>query len=568
MPTKHGLGFGDDLMRRLAPLFVVLAAVLSGCAPVVPTATPHPVTVPHVTGPHIGVQGLAPSSPIMNDVLSTTNGTWSGSPDPTFTYQWQRCNPWCSNIGGATSSTYALAAGDVGETIDVVVAATNSEGSATATSGQTGMVLAARFYVDSVSGSNSNDGTSPETAWQTLAKVNATTFTAGQVLAFKGGQSFSGEFDPLGSGASGSPITVTSYGTGKATITTNSGVALWLDTNNWWQIQRLILDGQSTQSCVASGSGGAATNIVLEDLEIKDCTIGINQARASDANWTIQNDYIHDTTDSGIALGGPSHTANGGGFVVKNSRIENVGSHDGSCGMTYGAHGIYDDSPGLVVQNNDIGNFSCDGGQAVSVRYGNALIEGNTIHDGPMGIAYINYDASETDGHGTSIIRYNRIWDMCSSCSAGYGIDIDNEAGAGLPSPDNWQIYNNTIASPNGRGYAIALASDAGTSDLVQNNNMSGRWGLGQYTAVSDSGAITENHNDWGALGGSAGGGSNDVTNPPNLSAAPDLVPQAGSPVINAGTTSVTGATFTNLCNGTILDYCGSAPDMGAVEVG
>jgi hypothetical protein len=55
--------------------------------------------------------------------LTTNNGTWTGAPAPTFTYQWQRVT---TNISGATSSTYVLVAADVGNTIRCVVTATNS----------------------------------------------------------------------------------------------------------------------------------------------------------------------------------------------------------------------------------------------------------------------------------------------------------------------------------------------------------------------------------------------------------------------------------------------------------
>ena len=59
----------------------------------------------------------------VGQTLSTTNGTWTGAPAPTFTYQWQRVT---TNISGATSSTYVLVAADVGNTIRCVVTATNS----------------------------------------------------------------------------------------------------------------------------------------------------------------------------------------------------------------------------------------------------------------------------------------------------------------------------------------------------------------------------------------------------------------------------------------------------------
>jgi beta-glucanase (GH16 family) len=68
------------------------------------------------------------------DVLLTTNGTWSGSPT-SYSYQWQDCagdGTGCTNIAGATSSTYTVASADTGHTIEALVTATNANGSATA----------------------------------------------------------------------------------------------------------------------------------------------------------------------------------------------------------------------------------------------------------------------------------------------------------------------------------------------------------------------------------------------------------------------------------------------------
>lgn len=64
-------------------------------------------------------------------VLTTSNGSWSGSPIPTFTYQWQRN---ASNIAAATAQTYTLVLADVGQSITCIVTATNGSGSASATS--------------------------------------------------------------------------------------------------------------------------------------------------------------------------------------------------------------------------------------------------------------------------------------------------------------------------------------------------------------------------------------------------------------------------------------------------
>ena len=73
----------------------------------------------------------------LGQTLTTSDGLWSGSPPPSFTYQWQRVT---TNISGATSSTYLIIAADVGNTLRCVVTATNALGSASANSANTATV--------------------------------------------------------------------------------------------------------------------------------------------------------------------------------------------------------------------------------------------------------------------------------------------------------------------------------------------------------------------------------------------------------------------------------------------
>jgi len=75
--------------------------------------------------------------------LTSSTGTWSGTPPISYRYQWERCTSSCSAIAGSTGSSYTLTSADVGAKIAVVVAATNSAGSSSAVSGQIGPVAAA-----------------------------------------------------------------------------------------------------------------------------------------------------------------------------------------------------------------------------------------------------------------------------------------------------------------------------------------------------------------------------------------------------------------------------------------
>ncbi|HWS45813.1 MAG TPA: hypothetical protein VN636_08135, partial [Acidimicrobiia bacterium] len=80
------------------------------------------------------------------ETLSTTDGSWDGTPPPTFTYQWQRCDSEgdnCDPIDDATDPTYQLTPDDVGHTIVVTVTAHNAAGASDASSEATGVVVTA-----------------------------------------------------------------------------------------------------------------------------------------------------------------------------------------------------------------------------------------------------------------------------------------------------------------------------------------------------------------------------------------------------------------------------------------
>jgi len=75
--------------------------------------------------------------------LSATTGTWTGTPTPSYAYQWQSCDSLgetCMNISGATGASYELTEADVGGTVVVRVTASNSGGSVSASSSATSAV--------------------------------------------------------------------------------------------------------------------------------------------------------------------------------------------------------------------------------------------------------------------------------------------------------------------------------------------------------------------------------------------------------------------------------------------
>jgi outer membrane protein assembly factor BamB len=96
------------------------APVESAASAVVIEAAPVNLTLPTISG-----------TAQENETLTASPGTWTG--DPTgYAYQWRRCDSgpplYCSDIAGATDSSYDVVAADVGHQLEVRVTATNAGG--------------------------------------------------------------------------------------------------------------------------------------------------------------------------------------------------------------------------------------------------------------------------------------------------------------------------------------------------------------------------------------------------------------------------------------------------------
>src|SRR5688500_9271727 len=91
-----------------------------------------------------------------------------------------------------------------------------------------GRRLLSTYYVSNY-GSDSAAGTSTSSAWKTINRVNAQVLKAGDKVLFAGGQTFSGGLyvPSREGGSSTTPVTFSTYGTGRATI--KSGTKAGID---------------------------------------------------------------------------------------------------------------------------------------------------------------------------------------------------------------------------------------------------------------------------------------------------------------------------------------------------
>jgi hypothetical protein len=97
----------------------------------------------------------------VTSTLSASAGGWSGG-GIAFSYQWQRCAPGCGNIAGATGRTHRLGQADLGAMVRVIVTATNSKGTAQATTRAVGPVAPIGYWLYTARG---NVFASAGTSW-------------------------------------------------------------------------------------------------------------------------------------------------------------------------------------------------------------------------------------------------------------------------------------------------------------------------------------------------------------------------------------------------------------------
>lgn len=135
--------------------------------------------------------------------------------------------------------------------------------------------LAGTNYYVSTSGSNSNNGTSPSTPWQTMSKVQsmAGTINAGDSVLFKKGDHFVGQIYWTETGSAGNPIVFGSYGSGnKPTFEYTAGTGTSLLGRAEFYIEN-------------------ANYIVFEGLNITDLGIAASPSQIADKNMNAYLGY-------------------------------------------------------------------------------------------------------------------------------------------------------------------------------------------------------------------------------------------------------------------------------------
>jgi hypothetical protein len=136
----------------------------------------------------------------VGQTLTASPGSWTGAQPLTYAYQWQRCDASgasCNPISGATQATYTIVNHDVDSTLVVVVTASNSSGSATASSAPTAVVgtssgqpaLAALWHMNETSGTTMFDAVGSDNGTDYHIQLGVPGFS-GTAYGFNGSSSY------------------------------------------------------------------------------------------------------------------------------------------------------------------------------------------------------------------------------------------------------------------------------------------------------------------------------------------------------------------------------------------
>jgi hypothetical protein len=400
------------------------------------------------------------------------------------------------------------------------------------------------YYVDATGGSDSNDGVSPSSPWQTIAKVNAASFNPGARILFKRGETWnSEELNPPTSGSSGSYITFGAYGSGVAPIidaqvTGNYAIEVQ---ESYIIVEYLHLKNTAAHGVVFAG----AQNCIMHNCEVSSSgsanIVVWDAGDLTSQNITIRNCAVHDAAMEGIYI-----TNNTAGNLVSNVLVENCTVYDNpdeNFQIAFNAPGTAAPT-GVIIRRNTVYGGGGDNG-AMQV-WGPTLIERNDISDWTAGAAI---QSDKSDG---AIFRNNVIHD--ASANSGdplAGIRVNGDT-------TNVDIFHNTIYGITNAGAADGVGFYGNNGDGTVTNNCISGCDDQMFWFPAD--APTANKNC--VYGTTSETGTNAVTDDPLLvnPGADDFHLQSDSPCRGVGATGL----------GVTEDYDGvtrgSPPDIGAYE--
>lgn len=281
------------------------------------------------------------------------------------------------------------------------------------------------YYVSST-GDDGNSGTSEETAWKTLAKVNSSTFSPGDIIAFKRGDTWREQLTIPSNGRSANPISFNSYGSGaKPRILGSEIETSWTNiSGNLWQSNKTYTNPATVTSYGVNiffvETNDNVTWGRVKKTKTEDCVAEY------DWTWDSGHIYIYSPTDPNTRYSGVeiSQRETGVRLLLKEYvTIDGLEiAYSGFLGI--GEPGSEGNVKGLIVKNCHIHHIGRkEIGYGIDLQYSNVLIQNNEIHD--SGRRNISFNPIESTDFSNVIVEDNELYNGFHTT----GIDISTFSG-------------------------------------------------------------------------------------------------------------------------------------------
>jgi hypothetical protein len=402
---------GQDILDGWKIRFVWVTMILVTCGWITGCATNMVTSVtsnaPSAAGSSLGVQG--PSGVTVGTVgrYSVTNSLPSGT-----TVSWSlQGSELLANSGSISMDGIYTAPSSLpsNPAFSIVASAPSFTSVAFPVTLRNADVPVLTYYVDSVGGEDTNAGTSSNSPWKTITKVNATMFKPGDSVLFKRGDTWKQTLVVPSSGTPALPITFGAYGSGNAPVIDTSVV------ETSWTIQN---EGSFN---VYYTTVASEPYVVTEDGSFVWGSFPLNASLTSTfnpLNEMVPGQFVWDSTHSRVYVrllneeSPTAHTMEVGQnlFTIlvdgkTDIRLENLQLS----GANYDCIRAENQADDLQIVDNTVINCGYEGNQGAifidGARY--AFIQGNTIsYAGNMAINLSGYDGGISDN---GVITNNQI---------------------------------------------------------------------------------------------------------------------------------------------------------------
>jgi hypothetical protein len=380
-------------------------------------------------------------------------------------------------------------------------------------------LIAKNYYIDATGGNDLNNGNTITAAWKSLAKVNGTTFVAGDSILFKSGCSWTGQLKPKGSGDATKSIVIDNYGSGNLPYFDGAGMTgtgvVYLYNQQYWEINHLeiVNDGSSGGDRrgvrIEINDFGTANHIYLRNLNIHNVKGSVGQSRSNKRTGGIgfaivsvanQESHFNDILVEGCTIqfcdnqGLIFECVSGDGFqpgtpewaamkitnaVVRNNTISNISKN--AMIIRLFESGVVEHNLCYNTANGITGNtiFSCSCLNTI-FQYNEGYSNNSPDYDGCLYDADLRspgtiwqYSYSHDNAHG---LFWNCTVQEDDSLICRYNISQNDHGNIFCVSypVSNIAIYNNTVYIPSSESPSIIneRSVGSGTRNYSFNNNI------------------------------------------------------------------------------------------------